>query len=331
MKCLLFRTLVIGILAPIPAQAQQPISIPSNAHRVDVGSMTNGSYTNECLGFSLSLPTGFKTNDKFGGGDGKARHIPGGELALLEIERDTGMPFGNRIVLNASDANKYPGTVQTFVTNQVQAQISSDPQRRELVRPTFAVDYGGKHFFRADYKQNLSNGRELFLSSIYTKFRGYLIGETVMAGSPKELDNAAASLEGISFHEDHPDPSCIVGPDDAPMQMGVIGGVIHSTKPGTPLRVRIAEVISQAILIEKVPPQYPESARQSQIEGTVQLKVLIDEKGNVEGCTLVSGHPLLAPAAIDAVKRWKYKPYFLNGNPVAVETQATVPVQIPAR
>jgi protein TonB len=54
------------------------------------------------------------------------------------------------------------------------------------------------------------------------------------------------------------------------------------------------------------------------------LKALINETGDVVNVELISGDPLLAPSAVDAVKQWKYRPYLLNGKPVAMETQVTV-------
>ena len=91
-----------------------------------------------------------------------------------------------------------------------------------------------------------------------------------------------------------------------------------------PQRVRVSQGVAQGLLIKKVQPKYPEDARQARIQGSVVLQALIDKEGNVEDLTLVSGHPKLAPAAIEAVKQWKYRPYLLNGQPVYVETQVTV-------
>jgi protein TonB len=54
------------------------------------------------------------------------------------------------------------------------------------------------------------------------------------------------------------------------------------------------------------------------------MRVTVDKEGNVANIQLISGHPILAPAAIDAVKQWKYRPYLLNGMPVEIETQVTV-------
>ena len=54
------------------------------------------------------------------------------------------------------------------------------------------------------------------------------------------------------------------------------------------------------------------------------LQAQISKTGDIENLQLVSGHPMLAPAAIEAVKQWKYKPYLLNGEPVEVETTVQV-------
>ncbi|HEV2115869.1 MAG TPA: energy transducer TonB [Terriglobales bacterium] len=110
---------------------------------------------------------------------------------------------------------------------------------------------------------------------------------------------------------------------------GVIGGIISSTpvavpKVATPQRVRVSQGVSQGLLIHRVQPMYPPLARQARIQGTVILQAEISKDGTIENLRLISGHPMLAPSAIEAVRQWRYKPYFLNGEPVAVETQITV-------
>ncbi|MFZ0759600.1 MAG: TonB family protein, partial [Candidatus Sulfotelmatobacter sp.] len=110
---------------------------------------------------------------------------------------------------------------------------------------------------------------------------------------------------------------------------GVIGGIISSTpvavpKIATPQRIRVSQGVSQGLLIRRVQPVYPPLARQARIQGTVVLRAVIAKDGSIEDLTLVSGHPMLAPAAIDAVKQWRYKPYLLNGEPVEVDTEVLV-------
>ena len=119
-------------------------------------------------------------------------------------------------------------------------------------------------------------------------------------------------------------------PGSAGGQMGgVIGGIINSTpvavpRVATPQRVRVSQGVTQGLLLRKIQPSYPPLARQARIQGSVLLQAEISKDGSIENLRLISGHPMLAPAAIEAVKQWKYKPYILNGEPVAVETQITV-------
>jgi periplasmic protein TonB len=110
---------------------------------------------------------------------------------------------------------------------------------------------------------------------------------------------------------------------------GVIGSVLSSTptvapKIATPQRVRVSSGVQSGLLVRKVNPTYPPLARQARIQGVVILQAQISKEGNIENLQLISGHPMLAPAAIEAVKQWKYKPYLLNGEPVEVETQVQV-------
>ncbi len=77
-------------------------------------------------------------------------------------------------------------------------------------------------------------------------------------------------------------------------------------------------------LIRRVEPQYPAIAKQIHLEGVVVLNAIISREGNIERVDVASGPGVLALAAREAVRQWKYRPYFLNGEPVEVETQITV-------
>jgi len=109
---------------------------------------------------------------------------------------------------------------------------------------------------------------------------------------------------------------------------GVIGSVLSSTvavpKIAAPQRIRVSSGVSTGLLIKKVTPTYPPLAKQARIQGHVLLQAEISKDGTIQNLQLISGHPMLAPAAIEAVKQWRYKPYLLNGEPVAVETQVDV-------
>jgi protein TonB len=110
---------------------------------------------------------------------------------------------------------------------------------------------------------------------------------------------------------------------------GVMGGILSSQpvsvpKVATPQRIRVSSGVQSGLLIKKVTPNYPPLARQARIQGKVILQAEISKDGTIQNLQLISGHAMLAPAAIEAVKQWRYKPYLLNGEPVAVETQVEV-------
>jgi protein TonB len=77
-------------------------------------------------------------------------------------------------------------------------------------------------------------------------------------------------------------------------------------------------------LVYRVQPIYPPLARSARIQGQVFLRAIISRTGTIENLQAVSGHPMLIPAALGAVRQWRYRPYLLNGEPVEVETQVTV-------
>ena len=76
--------------------------------------------------------------------------------------------------------------------------------------------------------------------------------------------------------------------------------------------------------VERVEPVYPDLARRVRIEGTVILEAVLGTDGRLHEIRVLSGHPLLAPAALDAVRRWVYHPALLNGEPVEVVTPIRV-------
>ena len=77
-------------------------------------------------------------------------------------------------------------------------------------------------------------------------------------------------------------------------------------------------------LIYRVQPVYPTLARQARVQGSVQLRAIISKGGTIENLVAVSGHPMLIPSAVSAVRQWRYCPYMLNGEPIEVETEVTV-------
>jgi TonB family protein len=95
-----------------------------------------------------------------------------------------------------------------------------------------------------------------------------------------------------------------------------------------PGAIRVEGSEQQAKLVTQPKPLYPPQARRAGISGAVHLGVLIAKDGTVQNIGVVNGHPLLAPAAIDAVRKWVYQQTLLNGEPVEVATSVTVNFQL---
>ncbi len=108
---------------------------------------------------------------------------------------------------------------------------------------------------------------------------------------------------------------------------GVIGGVGTAPPPPKPKQsgpLRVGGNVQAAMLINKITPIYPPLARQTRISGTVRLHAIISKDGTVQQLEVLSGHPLLQQAALDAVRQWRYRPTLLNGEPVEVDTTIDV-------
>jgi len=88
--------------------------------------------------------------------------------------------------------------------------------------------------------------------------------------------------------------------------------------------IPITQQQAESLLVSKVAPQYPNLARQARVQGMVTLDAIIGKDGSVHSLSVASGHPMLVPAAIAAVKQWRYKPYDSDGEPSDVKTQVTV-------
>ena len=154
--------------------------------------------------------------------------------------------------------------------------------------------------------------------------------------APKEIPKEIAMIK----EEDLPPPvsAGVVGGVPGGMAGGspggVIGGIISSTpvapppppppKVEPPKRIRVGGQVQSAMAISRPNPIYPPLAKQARIQGTVRLEAEISKQGTIEALKVISGHPLLVQAALDAVKQWRYKPTILNNEPVAVATTIDV-------
>ena len=107
-----------------------------------------------------------------------------------------------------------------------------------------------------------------------------------------------------------------------------LGGV---TKAPTPVlqTLHVSQGVSRGLLVKQVQPVYPPMALRLRTEGSVELLATISKDGDISAVKVLSGDPQLAHSAADAVKKWKYKAYLLNGEPVEIQTPVTVNFKLP--
>jgi protein TonB len=98
----------------------------------------------------------------------------------------------------------------------------------------------------------------------------------------------------------------------------------ETSKAAPPVRIRQGGIVSAARLIYQPKPEYPELAKMTRTEGAVEFEAVIGKDGTIEELKVLRGHPLLVKAALDAVRRWRYQPTLLNGEPIEVVTEITV-------
>ncbi len=157
-----------------------------------------------------------------------------------------------------------------------------------------------------------------------------------------ELASFAKDLEGVSFPNPFPEATelrllrrgrlaCTHAAGDCRLQMvssvSVPTEEIAVTMPsvaGEIGRIRVGGNVQGAKLVNRVQPVYPDLARQTRIQGVVRLHAIIGKDGSIAQLEVISGHPLLQQAALDAVKQWVYQPTLLEGRSVEVDTTIDV-------
>ncbi|HLM80546.1 MAG TPA: TonB family protein [Terriglobales bacterium] len=132
--------------------------------------------------------------------------------------------------------------------------------------------------------------------------------------TPAQAEESAPSL---------PSPLTVASADDSNLK-GLISSASSNLPKPSLATIKISQGVSQGLLIKRVQPVYPPAALKVHAEGAVQIEATINKEGTVINPKVLRGDAVLARAALDAVRQWRYKPYYLDGEPVEIQTQITV-------
>jgi protein TonB len=145
------------------------------------------------------------------------------------------------------------------------------------------------------------------------------------ASAPLLVKSAAKSVQAQTEESSAqlPSPLAVAFPGDGGLSRVLSSASSEVPKP-TLAQIKISQGVSQGLVIKRVQPKYPPSALAAHLGGAVQIEATINKEGTVVNPKVLSGDRTLAAAALEAVRQWRYKPYYLDGGPVEIQTQITV-------
>jgi len=143
------------------------------------------------------------------------------------------------------------------------------------------------------------------------------------------LENSQSTLPGPLEAQEHDNPPALSSTGSSQENTSTLASVLSLPARLPQPITRVSQGISGGVLERRVNPTYPSQALSTRLQGSVVLRAMIAEDGSVHDLKVVSGQPVLARAAADAVRQWRYRPYRLDGTPVRMQTQITVDFKLP--
>jgi|GEM_PF-2790240 len=314
----IFYLLPLVLLAGASAMAQVRIVVAP-------GAVENGAYVNKSIGIAYRYPEGWLAVAEPGGDAGPLRVL----LRAVPQPRDNSGAAQPNADPNANIKDHRQLTLYAVAQKDLPADQRQDPARflatdpaakqgkkqdaraRTPLRSAQPLDVSSHPFVRAAYTLAAAHGEPaLHEIDIAGVVNGHLLLLSAIGDTDAEAGELAESAVDLTF-------SPPADPEDAPA-----APIIIEQRPDTVKRIRQSESVARARVLAQVEPEYPEEARDRGVQGEVLIAVVVGTDGNVAEATVLSGHPLLNDAALDAVKQWKFQPMLLDG--IAVETETKI-------
>lgn len=289
------------------------ISAPTPHSPPDLGSFHDDAYRNEYfrLYYPLSHDWVRETqllSKKFS----EQNHSPEMYVLLTEVHipQDNTEPRADstftvlavrRDLTRATDnCNQYLDALAALVQTRQEANLKGK------VSP---LTFAARDFYREDFEYHSGISDR---STVCTSEKDYLLLWNIEGWTWKAVDAVIFTLNSLAL------------PSTSAPQPIPSAASIAPPKVATPSMVRVSSGVSTGLLIKKVQPIYPAEARRNRVQGTVTMTAEINKTGDIVDLEIVGGPIELAVSAVNAVRRWKYRPYLLLGEPVNVQTQVVV-------
>jgi TonB family protein len=263
--------------------------------------------------------------------------LAGSCLSLCSVihSQQVGESRGVQAISSASYSNTSDGLRQLLDAMLVAAKLDDHTELQLLVRETEIPNY--RNWFATTFGRDRSDSWAGSYGKMLRKdqedFEGLLITLSRMEGefSAQKLDSVKryGTLVGPldEYLADWKEAGAPKGQEPRHIaEFFFIEGKFrwNSTVEYSPFQNTKSSFVVLGKLLKRVPPAYPEEARKKSIQGTVILNVILRTDGSVAVQNVLEGDPILSPAAIEAVRQWRYEPSLINGQPVEIRTKISV-------
>jgi TonB family protein len=198
----------------------------------------------------------------------------------------------------------------------------SQGDKKDSTREVIAFSSAGRDYFRLNLAPAVGGRHQ---SMICTQAKGRLLVWNAGAANEKGLDTIVSTLDSISSL---PEKTMKESSQSEVQEGSAAGKSLVNRDAAQGNNIKVGTGVTTGLLIKRTTPIYPADARSARIQGTVVLRAQISKTGDITDLELVDGPIELAGSAVFAVRQWKYKPYLLLGEPVAVDTQIQVNYQL---
>jgi TonB family protein len=298
--------------SPVEMETQVSISFqitpPRQRIPPPVGTSHDDTYSNDYFGISYPLSRDWVREtdlmrSKIASEGNSGTYVI---LAAIHIPQDTDpLRADSSLVVEAANRSATPSSqdcsqyLQAMNTNLHSQQEGK--QKGDAIQLTIA----GHDFYRAnfEYRHGVDHGTVLC-----TSIKDYMLRWHIVGWSKQAIETAVSTLSSLTPAPPTPLPT-------APQQGG---------NQSVPKQVLVSPGVTTGLLIKKVAPVYPQEAKNARIQGSVVLRAAINKTGDIVDLEVISGPIELVVSAVNAVRKWKYRPYLLMGEPVEVQTQIVV-------
>jgi len=307
----IFCLLSLVLLAGASATAQVRIVVAP-------GAVENGAYVNKSIGIAYRYPEGWLAVAEPGGDPGPLRvllrAIPPQQSGAAAGTKDHRQLTLYVIAQKDLPADQRTDPARFLATDPVGTRgKKNDARARTQLRVPQALDVSSHPFLCTVYSLAATHGDpELREVDVVGIVNGHVLVLSAVGATDAEAAELAESASDLTFSP----PADVEDAPSAP--------IIIDQRPDTVKRIRQSESAARARVLTQVEPEYPAEARDRSVEGVVLIAVVVGTDGNVAEATVLSGHPLLNDAALDAVKQWKFQPVLMDG--IAVETETKIRV-----